>query len=134
MLENTCTGRSSVSEKDTLSNLTDITNQIISLEKKSREQLLASESYQDTVWRALGILKTARVMSSSEFAGLYSALRVGVAEGLVNGMTLGQLSEAYESVQPARLMEQYGNELNSAQRDKKRAEILRAVFKNTDIA
>ena len=86
------------------------------------------------MWRALGILKTARVMSSSEFAGLYSALRVGVAEGLVNGMTLGQLSEAYESVQPARLMEQYGNELNSAQRDKKRAEILRAVFKNTDIA
>ena len=31
-------------------------------------------------------------------------------------------------------MEQYGEEMNSAQRDKKRAEILRGVFKNTDIA
>ena len=123
-----------ISEKDTLSNLSDISNQIISLEKKSREKLLQSESYQDSVWRALGILKTARVMSSGEFAGLYSALRVGVAEGLVKGLTLGQLSEAYEAVQPARLMEQYGQELNSAQRDKKRAEILRGVFKNTDIA
>lgn len=123
-----------ISEKDTVSNLTDIANQIISLEKKSRGQLMSSESYQDTVWRALGILKTARVMSSSEFASLYSALRVGVAEGLVKGMTLGQLSEAYESVQPARLMEQYGENMNAAQRDKKRAEILRGVFRNTDVA
>ena len=122
-----------ISEKDTLSNLSDITNQIISLEKKSRSRLLESESYQDSVWRALGILKTARVMSSSEFDRLYSALRVGVAEGLVKGLTLGQLGEAYEGVQPARLMEQYGNDLNSAPRDKKRAEILRGVFKNTDI-
>ena len=123
-----------ISEKDTVSNLTDIANQIISLEKKSRGQLMSSESYQDTVWRALGILKTARVMSSSEFASLYSALRVGVAEGLVKGMTLGQLSEAYESVQPARLMEQYGENMNATQRDKKRAEILRGVFRNTDVA
>ena len=123
-----------VSEKDTISNLTDITNQIISLEKKSRARLLESESYQDSVWRALGILKSARVMSSGEFAGLYSALRVGVAEGLVKGMTLGELNEAYETVQPARLMEQFGEEMNSTQRDKKRAEILRRVFKNTEIA
>ncbi len=123
-----------VSEKDTLSNLSDITRQVIAIEKKSRAKLLESESYQDSVWRALGILKTARVMSSGEFAGLYSALRVGVAEGLVKGLTLADLSEAYESVQPARLMEQYGEEMNSAQRDKKRAEILRGVFKNTDIA
>ena len=123
-----------ISEKDTVSNLNDITSQIIALEKKSREKLLASESYQDTVWRALGILKTARVMSSGEFAGLYSALRVGVAEGLVKGITLGQLSEAYESVQPAKLMEQYGEGMNASQRDKKRAEILRDFFRNTDIA
>lgn len=123
-----------ISERDTISNLTDIANQIISLEKKSRGQLLAGESYQDTIWRALGILKTARVMSSGEFAGLYSALRVGVAEGLVKGVTLGQLGEAYERVQPARLMEQYGEDMNSSQRDKKRAEILRGIFKNTDIA
>ena len=123
-----------ISEKDTLSNLTDITNQIISLEKKSRANLLESESYQDSVWRALGLLKSARVMTSSEFAELYSALRVGVAEGLINGMTLGSLSEAYESVQPARLMEQYGEDMNSSQRDRKRAEILREAFKNTVIA
>ena len=123
-----------ISEKDTVSNLNDITSQIIALETKSREKLLASESYQDTVWRALGILKTARVMSSGEFAGLYSALRVGVAEGLVKGITLGQLSEAYESVQPAKLMEQYGEGMNASQRDKKRAEILRDFFRNTGIA
>ena len=73
-------------------------------------------------------------MNSGEFAELYSALRVGVAEGLVKGITLGQLSEAYESVQPARLMEQFGEEMNAAQRDRKRAEILRGLFRSTDIA
>ena len=123
-----------ISEKDTISNLTEITNRIIELEKKCRAKLLASESYQDSVWRALGILKSARVMSSTEFAELYSALRVGVAEGLVKGMTLGKLSEAYESVQPARLMEQSGENMNASQRDRKRAEILREIFKATDIA
>ena len=123
-----------VSEKDTLANLSEITKQMISIEKKSRGQLLASDSYQDTIWRALGILKTARVMSSGEFASLYSALRVGVAEGLVKGMSLGQLSEAYEAVQPARLMEQYGEKMKARERDRKRAEILRGFFRNTDIA
>ena len=123
-----------ISEKDVISNLTEITNRMIELEKKCRAGLLESESYQDSIWRALGLLKSARVMSSGEFAELYSALRVGVAEGLVTGMTLGRLSEAYESVQPARLMEINGENMNSAQRDKKRAEILRKAFKDTEIA
>ncbi len=123
-----------ISEKDTISNLTEITSRIIDLEKKCRARLLESESYQDSVWRALGILKSARVMSSEEFVRLYSALRVGVAEGLVSGMTLGRLGEAYESVQPARLMEKYGESMNSSQRDKKRAELLREIFRETDIA
>ena len=58
----------------------------------------------------------------------------GAMYQISNQVTLGQLSEAYESVQPARLMEQYGENMNATQRDKKRAEILRGVFRNTDVA
>lgn len=118
-----------VSEKDILSNLTEITNQIISLEKKAREKLLQNEAYQDNVWRALGILKTARVMTSSEFAELYAALRMGVAEGLVDGLTLGELSELYAKVQPAAMMEANGGEMTAQERDKKRAELIRDALK-----
>lgn len=123
-----------ISEKDTVSNLTEITNQIIALEKKSRARLLEDESFQDNVWRALGIMKSARVMSSDEFAKLYSAVRMGVAGGTVTGVTLDQLSGIFTEVQPACLMERYGEEMTAQQRDKKRAEMLRQVFKDTDIA
>ena len=114
-----------VSEKDTISNLTQITNQLIALEKKARAKLLETEAYQDTIWRALGLMRSARVMSSGEFAELYSALRMGVAEGVVPELTLDRLSDVYAKVQPANIMEQYGKDMTPQQRDKKRAEILR---------
>lgn len=114
-----------ISEKDTVSNLNQITNQIITMEKQARTKLLESEEYQDTVWRAVGLMKSARVMSSDEFADLYSALRMGVAEGIVSGITTDQLSDIYARVQPAALMEQFGGDMTPQQRDKKRAEILR---------
>ena len=123
-----------ISEKDTLSNLSQMTERLIELEKKARAALLENESFLDSVWRALGLMKSARAMTSAEFIGLYSTLRVGVAEGIVKGMTLGRLAEVYESVQPASLMERFGENLTAAQRDKKRAEILREAFKSTDIA
>lgn len=123
-----------ISEKDAISNLAEITNQIIALEKKSRERLLASEQYQDNIWRALGILKSARVMSSKEFANLYSAVRMGVAEGAIKGITLDKLSNIYAAVMPANIMEEYGDNMTPEQRDKKRAEILRSELKDTDIA
>ncbi|MGN0473992.1 MAG: protein arginine kinase [Acutalibacteraceae bacterium] len=123
-----------ISEKDTISNLTEITNQIIALEKKSRAALVKSEQCQDNIWRALGILKSARVMSSKEFADLYSAVRMGVAEGVVSGITLDKLSDIFAMVQPAGIMEEYGDSMTPEQRDKKRAEILRKELKDAEIA
>lgn len=114
-----------ISEKDTISNLNEITNQIIALEKKARAKLLEKEAYQDNIWRAIGIMKSARVMNSEEFADLYSALRMGVAEGIVSGITLDKLSAVYAEVQPAALMEQCDEDMTPQQRDRKRAEILR---------
>jgi protein arginine kinase len=123
-----------ISEKDTISNLADITNQIISLEKKSRAQLLETEQCHDNIWRALGIMKSARLMSSKEFASLYATVRMGVAEGAVKGITLDKLSDIYAMVQPANIMEESGENMTSEQRDKKRAEILRKELKETEIA
>ena len=45
-----------------------------------------------------------------------------------------QLSGIFTEMQPACLMERYGEEMTAQQRDKKRAEILRQVFRDTDIA
>ncbi len=122
-----------ISEKDTISNLIDVTNQLITLEKKAREQLLQNAQYQDSMWRSLGILKSARVMSSKEFDSLYSIVRMGVAEGAISGITLEELQGIFEAVQPAGLMEQNGGKLSPEERDKKRAEILREKLKNTEI-
>ena len=119
-----------ISEKDTISNLNEITNQIIALEKKSRARLLENDEYQDKIWRAIGIMKNARTMDSAEFADLYSMLRMGVAEGIVSGITTDKLSDIYACVQPAGLMEKFGDNMTPQQRDKKRADILRKELAN----
>lgn len=123
-----------ISEKDTVNNLNEITNQIIALEKKSREKLLKSEACQDSIWRALGIMKSARIMSSKEFAGLYSTVRMGVAEGAISGITLDKLSDIFAKVQPANLIELCGENMTAEHRDRKRAELIRNELKDTEIS
>ena len=123
-----------ISENDTIANLKEITGQLVALETKAREKLLGSEAFQDSVWRALGLMKSARVMSSEEFTRLYAVVRMGAAGGVVKGVTPDRLSALFTEVQPACLMERYGEEMTAAQRDKKRAEILRQAFRDTEIA
>lgn len=71
-----------LSEESAISNLKSIAGQLIAQEKAARGQW--SRVYmEDKAWRALGLLRTARILSSDELLGLLSAVRLGVSLGLI---------------------------------------------------
>jgi len=80
------------------------------------------------VWRALGVLRTARMISSDEFVELYSQLRLGVAAGQIKGVTLDALSELSAKVQPATMLVGAGRALTPAERDARRADMIRETL------
>ena len=117
-----------VTEAGTVEKLTGIIAQVIKLEREARNRLLAQPAEQDRVWRALGVLRTARVISSDEFVELYSHLRLGVAAGQITGVSLDDLSELFARVQPATMQVEAGRDMTPAERDAHRALTVRQLL------
>lgn len=117
-----------ISEKDTIAKLRDIIAQITKLERDMRDKLMENPSHLDKIWRALGVMKTARMLSSEEFVELWSSVREGTEGGKLDGLTLDALSELFVEVQPATMMMRMGRDMTPAERDVQRAEITRKMF------
>jgi len=117
-----------VTEAGTIKKLSDIIAQVIKLERDARTKLMAQPAEQDRVWRALGLLRTARMISSDEFVELYSQLRLGVAAGQIPGLTLDALSELFARVQPATMVVEAGKAMTPAERDLLRAQQTRQML------
>ena len=65
------------------------------------------------------------MISSDEFVELYSAVRMGVSMGLLSGVTLDKLNSLFVRVQPATMICESGKQLDAAQRDAMRAQLVR---------
>lgn len=90
-----------ISEEGALSNLKSITGQILDRERSARKSL-DQEKLADMVWRALGLLGSARILSAEEFMNLISAVRLGVYTGLLQ-MDPIAVSRLMVDCQPAML-------------------------------
>lgn len=84
-------------------------------------------AWQDKIDRAAGILKTARVLSSSECMELLSYVRFGISVGILQGVTTEELNGLMVNVQPGTLMAKAGKPLDQNQRDVLRATKVREV-------
>ena len=90
---------------------------------------------EDRIWRAFGILKHAKTMSSTEALDLLSAARLGVDLGIMsanggsaasgNGLNRAAVNELFLFSQPAHLQKLEGKALSAKERDTKRAELIR---------
>ena len=117
-----------ISEKAAIDNLQNITTQLIAQEMRARESLLNDIGIQDRVCRALGILKTARLMDHSEAMKLLSLVRLGVSEKKLESLSADSIDKLIVEIQPASVMTRYGEDMSPRDRDIKRAEILRERF------
>lgn len=115
------------SEGDILDDLSRVSHIIINDEATARLRL-KNEAYDhicDKIWRAYGILKHARVLSSEEVMNLLSAVRLGLAMGIIDSISIATINEILLLSQPAHLIKYHGKDLDSDQRDVVRADMVR---------
>ena len=85
------------------------------------------------VWRSIGILKAARVLSTHEFMNLASAVRLGVFIGIIEKPSADILSGLMVMIQPEHLQERVGERLEPSERDIVRADMVRERFIDLDL-
>lgn len=118
-------------EEEIVSKLKGIVTQIIGRERKSRKLLLNTKRIdtEDKIYRSLGILQNARILSSKETMNLLSDVRMGAGMGILEDIDINILDNLIMDIQPANINETYEDILDSRERDIKRAEILRDKLK-----
>ena len=118
------------SEKEIIDNLEIVIPKIVSYERKVRQDILTEHRRQveDRIFRARGILRGARLMTSEEALHLISQLRLGVQLGMIREVDTPALHRLFILSRPAHLQRWYGRELDGPERDAARADFLRKAL------
>lgn len=118
-------------ETEIIDNLEGVIKQVISHEREAREYLKKKkkDKMEDQIWRSLGVLKAARIISSQEAIQLLSLVQAGVDIGILEGqVTHRDLNQLFLLIQPGHLQKMCGSELSVADRDMRRADQIRKYF------
>ena len=115
-----------ISEEETIDRLKEIITEIVAQERELQRKIYDADKFriEDRVYRSLGTLKFARVITSKEAMNLISDVRLGINLGIIKETDLEKLSEILYSILPAALSSAY-NIASAADRDIKRAEVIR---------
>ena len=116
-----------ITEQAALDNLSAITLQIAAQERAAQTMLLKNPAEEDKVFRAVGILENARLLSGDEFMELISLVRMGTARGVFD-FPLEKINELIVNMQPATINAAQGKNLEPAERDAIRAKSIRDVL------
>ncbi len=123
-----------VTEEEILNNLREAVGSIARVERETRKQLLENneDALRDRVMRALGTMRSAYMVDTEELYRLYADVRMGVAMGICDEGTYPQLDTLLIRCMPATLTIEAGKSLSAPQRDKLRAQILRASMQQDE--
>ena len=115
------------SERDLIEEMKRIIPEVLKFERGWRHKLAEDEprKLEDKVWRAYGILRHARTISSEETTELLSALRLGVNLKLIPGVPIDTVNELFIVTQPSHLQKIEKKLLQPGERDEARAEYIR---------
>ncbi len=116
-----------VSEEETVDSLERLIGQVVEQEEAARRALLAQsrEAVEDRIWRAYGTLKTAHLITSAETTNLLSMVRLGVDVSVLPDLPREKVNRLFIQTQPAHLQKLEGRALTPAERDARRAKLLR---------
>lgn len=120
-------GTLGASEETLIEKITQIANQIVEKEEKTRE-LLKKKNYdelEDEFYRAYGLLTNARRMTTEEAMRLISLIKLGKDMEMIKAADNIDLYDLMTKIQPSNLSSIMGKELLPGERDNKRAEIIR---------
>lgn len=109
-----------ISEEFAVKNLKAITLQLCAQERAAREEMLKDISTDDRIFRAYGILKWARLLSTKELMENLSLVRLGSVTGKIS-IPIETVNELMVSMQPATINARAGQRLPEQERDSVRA-------------
>jgi protein arginine kinase len=114
-------------EDEIIENINGLIRQIIEQETQARQILLSKnkEVLEDRINRSLGILKSARIITSQETIELLSMVRLGSDLGMIKDINRRTINELFIITQPAHLQKLENKKLSSDERDLKRAQLIR---------
>lgn len=115
------------SETDVINNIIGLIRQIIEQEEQARQALLLQNRpmLEDKIFRSYGVLKTAHIISSQETVELLSMVRLGVDLQILKDVDRKSINDLFIMIQPAHLQKLEGKKLSAAERDIKRASLIR---------
>lgn len=116
-----------ITEETAIANLKSIVLQLVSQERAAAAELVKKPAEEDKIFRALGILKNARLLSTNEFMELISIVRLGAAKGLVE-IPIEKINELTVSMQPATISASNPEAATPALRDAYRAKVVREAL------
>ncbi len=110
-------------EEQLIAQVAEIVPQLLEYERKARQTLLehSHKDLHDRVSRALGILRTAKTISSEETLLLLSSVRLGINLKLITDIDIATVNRLFLQTQPAHLQKIRGRELDTAERNEERA-------------
>jgi protein arginine kinase len=105
----------------------EIIPRVIEYERLARETLRTKRGavLEDQVYRALGLLSSARLITTEESMQLLSHVRLGVVTGLLKNLTVEQVNRLMLLTQPVHLQRATNVEADQDQRRSVRAKLIR---------
>ncbi len=120
------------SEEEIMDDLEGVTRRMIEREENAGKRLFseAKDQIEDKIWRAYGILRHARSLTSEEVLNMLSALRLGIGTGVLDKVSLSQVNEILALSQPAHLQKYFGKKMEASERDRVRADLVRSKLED----
>ena len=105
----------------------EIVPQIIGYERAARKTLVEKRRrmVEDRVFRSLGTLRHARLLTPEEAITMLSDVRLGIVSGLIQGLNERVVNQLILLTQPAHLQVLVGREMDQGQRREARADLVR---------
>jgi len=115
------------SETDIIKKVEAVVPKVITYEENARKRLIEDNMkvLNDRIWRAYGILRYARSVSSEETLTLLSLVRLGVNLGIIKDVDITAVNNLFIYSQPSHLQKRANREMGSSERDTARADYIR---------
>jgi protein arginine kinase len=118
------------SEEELTNDFTRHVSKVVQYEKLARERLLDQDpvGIRDMVYRSLGILRSAHLITAQEAFDRLSHVRMGVSLGLVEPIAMVLLNNALVRMQSAHIQIKEGRSIKGRERSAARADYLRRLL------
>lgn len=116
-----------ITEETAIANLKSIVLQLVGQERAAAVKMVKNPADEDKIFRAYGILKYARLLSTEEFMELASLVRLGAARGILD-VSIEKINELIVNMQPATVSAANENADTAPERDAIRAAAVREAL------